>query len=72
MVDVIVDGEGYVRLPKIVSATDPAFGYAAVQAISQWRFEAPKVHGKATPVRVRAPFEFNGAKADEAGAGGAD
>lgn len=65
MVDLIVDDEGYVRLPRIVSATDPAFGYAAVQAVSQWRFEPPKVHGTPTAVRVRAPFAFTPAKTDD-------
>ncbi len=59
MVDLIVDDEGYVRLPRIVSASAPAFGYAAVQAVSQWRFESPKAKGKAVAVRVRAPFEFS-------------
>lgn len=62
IVEVIVDAEGYVRLPRIISATDPSFGYAAVQAISQWRFDPPIAKGKPTAARVAAPFEF---KADQ-------
>ena len=59
MVDFIVDEEGYVRLPRIVSASAPDFGYSAVQAVSQWRFEEPKVNGKPAAVSVRAPFSFS-------------
>ena len=59
MVDFIVDEEGYVRLPRIVSASAPDFGYSAVQAASQWRFEEPKVNGKGAAVSVRAPFSFS-------------
>jgi TonB family protein len=59
VVEMIVDEKGYVRLPRVISASAPPFGYAAVQAINQWRFEPPKIKGTAVPVRVRAPFSFN-------------
>ncbi len=58
-VECLIDKEGHVRLPRVVDATDPAFGYAAVQAVATWWFEPPKVQGKAVVVRVRVPFEFN-------------
>jgi TonB family protein len=58
-VDFIVDEEGRVLLPRIVSASAPDFGYSAVQAVSQWRFETPKVNGKGVAVSVRAPFSFS-------------
>ena len=57
-VELIIDADGYVRLPRIVSASAPPFGYAAVQAVSQWRFEAPRVKGKEVSVRAIAPFDF--------------
>jgi TonB family protein len=57
-VEFIVDREGRVRLPRIVSATAPEFGYAAAQAVAQWRFEPPKSKGKKVHVRVVVPFEF--------------
>ncbi len=55
----LIDEEGRVRLPRIVTAADPAFGYAAIQAVSAWRFEPPKASGKPVVARVRLPFEFN-------------
>lgn len=57
-VEILIDEEGYVRLPRVISATDPAFGWAAVQAAAVWRFEPPKRKGHAVTTRVRIPFEF--------------
>jgi TonB family protein len=59
MIECLVDEDGRVRLPRVVTATDPAFGYAAVQACAAWWFEQPKAGGKAAIVRVRLPFNFN-------------
>lgn len=64
-VEALVDEEGQVRLPRVVSATAPAFGWAAVQAVSGWRFDPPTQKGAAVVTRVRIPFEFQ-IKADEA------
>src|SRR5208283_2959640 len=58
VIEMLVDEEGRVRLPRIVEATDPAFGYAAVQAAAQWLFEHPQSGGKPAVVRVRVPFSF--------------
>jgi TonB family protein len=58
-VEFLVDEEGHARLPRIAGASDPAFGYAAVQAVSQWLFEPPKAGGKTVVVRVVVPFEFD-------------
>ena len=57
-VEVLVDEEGFVRLPRIVSATDEAFGYAAAQAVSVWQFERPRKDGKPAVVRAQIPFSF--------------
>jgi TonB family protein len=57
-IELLIDAEGHARLPRIVDASDPAFGYAAVQAVSQWLFEPPKVGGRSTVARVRVTFEF--------------
>jgi TonB family protein len=57
-IELLVDEEGHARLPRIAEASDPAFGYAAVQAVSQWLFEPPKAGGKAVVVRVVVPFTF--------------
>lgn len=58
VIELLVDESGRARLPRIISATDSAFGYAAAQAVAQWLFEAPKCGGKATVARLRVPFEF--------------
>jgi TonB family protein len=57
-VEFIVDEEGRVRLPRIVSASDPAFGYAAIQAVARWRFEPPTHGGKFIAVRAQLPLKF--------------
>ncbi|HWA24939.1 MAG TPA: energy transducer TonB [Lacunisphaera sp.] len=59
VIEFYVDRQGDAQLPHIVSSTEPEFGYAAVQAIATWRFEAPLKGGKPVPVQVRIPMEFN-------------
>jgi TonB family protein len=59
VVEVLIDEDGRVRLPRVVSASDPAFGYAAVQSVSSWWFEPPKVAGKFVVVRTRLPVTFD-------------
>jgi TonB family protein len=58
VVEFLVDETGRVRLPRIHKASSPAFGYSAVQAVYEWRFEPPKVRGKATWSRARVPVVF--------------
>ncbi len=58
LIEVLVDEDGRARLPRIVEASNPAFGYAAAQAVSEWKFEPPKSGGKPAVVRVRIPFAF--------------
>lgn len=57
-IEFIVDEEGRVVLPRIVSASAPEFGYAAMQATATWRFEPPTSGGKPALARARVPFEF--------------
>jgi TonB family protein len=66
VVEVIVDDEGRVRLPRLVSATHPAFGEAALSGVANWRFEPPTRGGRSTQVRVRIPFSFAAAPAPAA------
>ncbi len=68
-VEFLVDEKGEVRLPRIVSASDPVFGYAAVQAVAMWRFEPPTSQGKPGVVRVQVPIDFVRPPAKEADAG---
>jgi TonB family protein len=57
-IEFLVDKEGFVRLPRIISASDQAFAYSAIQAVTNWRFEPPTIKGKSVVVRLRVPFVF--------------
>jgi TonB family protein len=57
-VEFLVDEHGHARLPRVVDASAPEFGYAAVAAVALWTFEAPTAKGEPVVVRVRAPFIF--------------
>ncbi len=57
-IEVLIDEDGHARLPRVVDATDPAFGYAAAQAVNAWWFEPPKQNGKPVATRVIIPFNF--------------
>lgn len=59
-VEIVIDEDGHARLPRVISASNPAFGWSAVQAVSVWRFDPPTIGGKRTNVRIRIPFSFNG------------
>jgi TonB family protein len=58
VVRIIVDETGHARLPRLVTASDPAFGYAAVQAAQYWRFDPPTARGKPVMTIVEVPFTF--------------
>lgn len=59
VVEFYVDEEGDAQLPRVVSASAPEFGYAAVQAVATWRFNPPKQAGKKAIARVRVPVDFS-------------
>jgi TonB family protein len=58
LIEFLVDEDGRARLPRIVSASDEAYGYAAMQAIARWHFEPPTRGGQAAIVRVTIPIKF--------------
>ena len=58
LIRVIVDETGHTRIPQVTAATDPAFGYAGVQAAQYWRFDPPMSHGKPVKTMVEIPFTF--------------
>jgi len=54
-----IDPAGIVRLPKVLSATDPAMGWSAASAVLTWRFEPPKKGGQPAIVKVTGlPVDF--------------
>jgi TonB family protein len=65
LIEFLIDEEGRARLPRIISATDDAFGYAAVQSVASWRFEPPTRGGKPVLVRAQIPITFGGQKSDK-------
>jgi TonB family protein len=58
VIEFLVAEDGKVLLPRIISASEPEFGYAAAQAVSAWQFAPPTVAGKPTITRVQVPFGF--------------
>jgi len=54
VVRVVIDVDGVVRQPSIVSSEVPAASYAALEAIRQWRFRPARKDGKA----VAMPFNL--------------
>jgi len=58
MIEFFIDEHGIAQLPHIISSSDPAFGYAACQAIAAWRFTPPLENDKPVVVRVRVPVGF--------------
>ncbi len=54
----MVDAKGAVRFPRVLKASDPIAGYAALAAVGYWTFE-PAMHKKEpVPVLVTMPLSF--------------
>lgn len=58
MIEFYIDRNGDAQLPRVVSATAPEFGYAAVLAVATWRFEVPLKKKKPVVTRVQVPVDF--------------
>jgi outer membrane biosynthesis protein TonB len=58
-VEFVVDHAGHAQLPRIVSSTDPDFGWAAATAVGRWQFTIPTKEGKPVDVLVRVPLVYN-------------
>jgi TonB family protein len=59
VIEFLIAEDGKVLLPRIISATEPEFGYAAAQAVAAWQFAPPTAAGKPTITRVQVPFGFD-------------
>ncbi len=62
VIECIIDRSGRVCLPRIISSSKDAFGWAAATAVMHFRFAPPKMEGKPVDVKVRIPFKFQGRK----------
>lgn len=56
--EIVISRRGTVEMAKILEETDPAYGYAAVQALSEWQFSPPTLDGKVVDTRVVVPLIF--------------
>ncbi|GAB5558850.1 MAG: hypothetical protein SynsKO_04970 [Synoicihabitans sp.] len=60
-VEFVVSRRGVVELAKVLEATAPEYGYAAIQAMSEWQFEPPRKDGKVVDTRLVVPVVFEAA-----------
>jgi len=57
-VEFVIDRVGLAQAPRVVKATDPAFGWAAATMVNGMRFESLTRGGKPTELRVVMPITF--------------
>lgn len=58
VVEYFVDEDGRVRAPSVIHATADEFARAALAAMAQWRYEAPRRGGKPVVTSMRYAFDF--------------
>ena len=61
-IEFVVSSEGKVLFPRIVSATQEDFGWAAAIAVAQWRFQPPTKDGQKVDMRMTVPVLFDAGK----------
>jgi TonB family protein len=59
VVEYLIDTDGKVRMPMIVSSDDEAFTDSVLLAITEWRYAVPKHTGKPVIACVRRKFTFS-------------
>jgi TonB family protein len=60
----VVDQEGRVQLPRVVSASREDFGWAAAMAVAQWQFSVPTKGHKPVDVYAILPFKYRPSPTD--------
>jgi TonB family protein len=58
-IEFVVTAEGKVVCPRILSASQEDFGWAAAAAVAQWRFQSPTKNGQKVDVRMTVPILFD-------------
>lgn len=61
-IEFVIDREGRVLFPRIVSASHEDFGWAAATAVAQWRFQPPQKDGQQVDALMRVPILFDAHK----------
>lgn len=54
----IVNTDGFVEEARVVDATGPVFGKAAIEAVEQWHFTPGELNGRRVRVAVVRDFPF--------------
>ena len=57
-IEFVVDRSGLAQLPRILEASDPAFGWAAATWVGAMRFNQLTRAGQPTDLRVVVPIKF--------------
>jgi TonB family protein len=57
-IEFYIGDDGQARLPRVVRADDPQFGWAAATAVARWRFAPPLKNGQPVETRVQVPIQF--------------
>lgn len=63
-VSFFVDDSGKVRVPVVTAADAPEFAQAALNAVRQWRFDAPRKSGKKVNAFETWTFDFGTSRRD--------
>lgn len=58
LIEFYLTPDGQARLPTVVSADQPEFGWAAAAAVARWSFLPPTRQHQPTTVRIRVPVKF--------------
>lgn len=61
-IEFVIDRDGRVLFPRIVSASHEDFGWAAATAVAQWKFQPPQKDGKQVDAIMRVPVLFDAHK----------
>jgi TonB family protein len=61
-IEFIVDRDGRVLFPRIVSSSHEDFGWAAATAVAQWKFNPPMRNGQRVDMRMTVPVIFDAQK----------
>lgn len=65
-IEFIIDRDGRVLFPRIVSASHEDFGWAAATAVAQWKFQPPQKGGRSVEAKMSVPILFTAQKLAEA------
>lgn len=58
MVEFVVNEQGEVVAPRVVSSTHAVFDEASLRAVAKWRFEPGRRGGRVVPFRMTVPVVF--------------